>query len=79
MSTYGDRQDEPMSELEVEEQRAGVEPDHDPERDRIGSPIWLAGLEPTSGQTVRSSSNDRSDARRGFGSRLRSMVRRHHK
>jgi len=74
MSFYRDRSDEPPTELELEQQRAGVEPAAEPVKDEIGSPLWVAGLGPTSGSYAPSESRDDDGAeRRGIGSRIRSM------
>lgn len=78
MTMYGDQQDEPPTELELEEQRAGVDPGADPVNDDVASPLWVAGLGPPSGDYGRLSTVDGDASRqRGIGSRIRSMFTRH--
>ena len=77
MSMYGDQTDEPPTELELEQQRAGVDTGADRVSEDIASPLWVAGLGPTSGDYRRSSSGgDSSGGRRGIRSRIRSMFAR---
>jgi hypothetical protein len=77
MSMYGDGPDEPPTELELEQQRAGVDPGADRVSDEVASPLWVAGLGPTSVDYGRSSSGgDSSGGRRGIRSRIRSMFAR---
>lgn len=76
MSMYGDRpyeQDEPMSELEFEQQRAGVDPGPAASESSIGSPLWVAGLGPTSRGYFGSEHDDHDGGRRGIGAKIRSM------
>ena len=76
MSRYGDRpyeDDEPMSELEFEQQRAGVEPGREASESSIGSPLWVAGLGPTSREYFGSSQDDHGGVRKGIGAKIRSM------
>jgi len=80
MSRYGDRpyeDDEPMSELEFEQKRAGVEPAPEASESSIGSPLWVAGLGPTSRGYFGSGQDDHSGERRGIGAKIRSMFSRH--
>jgi len=77
MSMYGDRQDEPPTELELEQERAGVDTGADRVSDDVASPLWVAGLGPPSGDYGRSSSGaGSSGGRRGIRSRIRSMLAR---
>jgi hypothetical protein len=74
MGMYGDRRDEPPTELELEQQRAGVDAGPDPVSEEIASPLWVAGLGPTSGSYGPSAAAEPGGkARRGIGSRIRSM------
>jgi len=74
MGTNGDWRDEPPSELEMEQERAGVESGGRGVEEDIASPLWVAGVGPTSldyGAEVRGAS------RPGMLARLRSMFGRH--
>jgi hypothetical protein len=52
MTMYGDQQDEPRTELELEKQRAGVDTGADPVNDDVAA-LWVAGLGPPSGDYGR--------------------------
>jgi len=76
MSMYGDRPDEP-TELELEQERAGVETGTDRVSEDIASPLWVAGLgPPSSGYGLSPSGRDSSGGRRRIRSRIRSMFAR---
>ncbi len=76
MSMYGDRPDEP-TELELEQQRAGVETGSDRVSEDIASPLWVAGIgPPSSDYGLSPSGGDSSGGRRGIRSRIRSMFAR---
>jgi hypothetical protein len=71
---HGDWRDEPPTELELEQQRAGVEPGPGSVSEEIASPLWVAGLGPTSDSYGPSeAAGADGKARRGIGSRIRSM------
>jgi hypothetical protein len=70
MATSGDWRDEPPSELEMEQQRAGVESGGRGVEEDIASPLWVAGLGPTS--LDYGADADRA-GRPGMLARLRSM------
>jgi len=53
MTMYGDQQNEPPTELELEEQRAGVDLGADRVTDDVAWPLWVAGLVPRSGDYGR--------------------------
>ncbi len=77
MSMYGDRQDEPPTELELEQQRAGVDSGADRVSEEVASPLWVAGLGPPSGNYPRPSpGSDSPGERRGIRSRIQSMFTR---
>jgi hypothetical protein len=44
---YGDGRDEPPTELELEEERAGYAPQEPVDQDEaFNSPLWIAGIRP---------------------------------
>jgi hypothetical protein len=78
--TYEDQPAGTPTELEMEEQRAGVNTDTNPVSEQIASPLWVAGLGPPSGDYGRSSArNDSADGRPGVVSRIQSMLAGRHR
>jgi hypothetical protein len=78
MTVYGNPQNEPATELELEDQRTGVDPGADPVTDDVASPLWVAGLGSPSGDYGRlSPPGGDASRRRAIGSRFRSMFTRH--
>jgi hypothetical protein len=74
-SMYDDPRTAPPTELDLEQQRAGVDTGTNPVSEQIASPLWVAGLGPPSGDYGRSSAHDDSpNRRRGIASRIRSML-----
>jgi Protein-tyrosine-phosphatase-like, N-terminal domain len=80
IGTYEEQPAGAPTELELEEQRAGVDTGTNPVSEQIASPLWVVGLGPPSGGYGRSSARtDSAIGRPGVVSRIRSMLASRHR